>query len=213
MKVVRRCRLCYKINGGVGTGEAPRPVPPRELPLPGSGQSLGTGTVGRAAVVSGPCGTVGPGVRVTPHTCCVPVEAVTRGYMCGDVMRPHALPCRGGCGSGGRRTPRRTPCVPGRAPQLEALSSFPGSALTRKGLGGWEGQEQVPVCLEWMPGTVTAGTFHQGPRLLGRGPREAWGPVSGPPLCVGTGSPLSTEACWWLSLLSSSGRTGGSPCL
>ena len=141
VKVVRRCRLCYKISGGVGMGEAPPPLP---VPLRGChclalGRVLGSGAAGRAVGVSGPCGTVGPGMRVTLRSCCVPVRVVTHGYMCSDVMRPHRRAVSGMSREWrAQDASQDSPCARW-APQLEALSSFLGSALMRKGgsVGGW----------------------------------------------------------------------------
>ena len=185
VKVVRRCRLCYKISGGVGMGEAPPPLP---VPLRGCrclalGGVLGSGAAGRAVGVSGPCGTVGPGMRVTLRSCCVPVRVVTHGYMCSDVMRPHRRAVSGMSREWrAQDASQDSPCARVGAPAGGTLILSGFCSHEEGGLGGWVGvQEQVPVCLEWMPESVTTGIFHQGPRLLGRGSREAWGTIFLPP--------------------------------
>lgn len=167
----------------MGEGPRPRLSPCGGCRCPALGRVLGTRAAGWAAVVSGPCGTVGPGMRVTLRSCCVPVEVVTRGYMCSDVMRPHTRVVSGMSWEWrAQDAPQDSPCTREGAPAggTLILSRFCSHEEGAWGVGVGV-QEQVPVCLEWMPGSVTTGIFHQGPQLLGRGSREAWGTIFLPP--------------------------------
>ena len=102
--------------------------------------------------------------------------------MCADVMRPHTRAVSGMSREWrAQDAPQDSPCARVGAPAGGTLILF-GFCSHEEGarwVGG--GQEQGPVCREWMPGSVTTGIFHQGPWLLGRGSREAWGTIFLPP--------------------------------